>query len=81
MSLAPREQQTLTAIETQLQLTDPRFADMFRVFDKHGSRSQRHLPVFLAMWLARNGWAAAIMLLATVATLFSTIAVAAAVLA
>ena len=57
MSLAPREQETLAAIENRLGATDPRFAAVFRLLgDPH---SHRCLCVFLSVWVARHGKMAA----------------------
>lgn len=81
MGLAPRERETLAAIENQLRTSDPRFATMFQLFDNLGPRSQGHLWVFLSVWLARYGMSRALMLLAAIATLVTTCAVAGVVLA
>lgn len=63
MSLVPREQETLAAIENRLRATDPRFAAMFRLLDTLGPRSQGTAWVFGSVWLARHGTVAAIGLL------------------
>ena len=81
MSLAPRERETLAAIENQLRATDPRFAAMFLVFADRDLRSRRRLWVSMSVWVARRGLINVIILLATIATLLTTGAVAAALLA
>ncbi|MBO0817245.1 MAG: DUF3040 domain-containing protein [Actinobacteria bacterium] len=81
MSLAPREQERLTAIENQLRTTDPRFAAMFRMLG--GDSHRRKAPVWVSMsvWMGRRGRASVIVVLATIVTLIAAFAAAAAVLA
>lgn len=81
MSLAPREQERLTAIENQLRATDPRFAAMFRTLG--GLSHRRRAPVWVSMsvWVARRGGTNVIILLATIVTLVGMCAAAVAVLA
>lgn len=81
MSLAPREQEELTAIESELRATDPRFAVMFGVFDNRDVRGQGRLSVFLSVWVARRGLANAIIALATIMMPLTTCAAAIALLA
>jgi hypothetical protein len=81
MSLAPREQETLAAIENQVLATDPRFATMFRVLDALGPRSEGPLWVFLSVWVARRGKLAATVLLAVVVMVLTAAAAAGVILA
>lgn len=81
MSLAPREQERLTAIENQIRASDPRFAAMFRLLDNASRRGHRRPLVFLSVRLARRGIANVIILVATVVTLIGTGAAAVAILA
>jgi hypothetical protein len=81
MTLAPQEREKLAAIETQFRATDPRFATMFQLLDKLGRHAKGAHLVFLSVWLARTGWAAALVLLATTATLIAAPVVVAALLA
>jgi hypothetical protein len=81
MSLVPREQETLTAIENRFHLTDPRFAAMFRLLGSVGPRTPGPLWVFLSVRVARRGVVRVITELATIVTLLTACAVAAALLA
>jgi Protein of unknown function (DUF3040) len=81
MSLAPRERETLAAIENQLRASDARFAAMFRLFENQDPRLQRPAWVAVSVWVARRGLANVIVLLAAVVTLLVTCAVVAALLA
>jgi hypothetical protein len=81
MSLAPRERETLAAIENQVHATDPRFAAMFRLLGKLGPRGQGPRWVFLSVWIARPGVIRATILLATIVMLLIACAVAGALLA
>lgn len=81
MSLAPREQEALAAIENEFRATDPRFAVTFEVFDNRGLRGKGRLCVFLSVWVARRGSANVIILLVTIVTLLTACAVAVALLA
>lgn len=81
MSLAPRERETLAAIENQLRTNDPGLEAMFRVFDKRDPRSPGQLRMPVSLWMARRGPGNVIILLVTIATLLTTCAVAFALLA
>lgn len=81
MTLAPQEREKLAAIEAQLRATDPRLTTMFQLLDKLGRHAKGRPLVFVSVWRARTGWAAALMLLATIATLVAAPVVAAALLA
>ena len=64
MSLVPREQETLTAIENRFRITDPQFAAMFTPLGSPALSRQGSLRVFLAVWVGRYGKPAAFALLA-----------------
>lgn len=81
MGLAPRERETLTAIEDGFRATDPRFAAMFLMLGNLGRRGKGRLRTSASVWAARRGAVNVIMLLLTVLTLLTTCAVAAALLA
>ncbi|HEY7260178.1 MAG TPA: DUF3040 domain-containing protein [Trebonia sp.] len=81
MSLVPREQERLTAIENQLRATDPRFAAMFRMLSDLSRRRKAPVWVSMSVLVARRGRADVIILLATIVTLIGTLAAVAAVLA
>jgi len=81
MSLAPREQEALTAIENQVRATDPRFAAMFRVLEALGPRSEGYLWVLLSVWVARHGKLVATVLLALVVMVLTAAAAAGVILA
>lgn len=81
MSLAPREQERLTAIENQLRATDPRFAAMFRMLGDLSRRRKAPCWVSMSVWMGRRGRANVIILLATIVTLIAAFAAGAAVLA
>jgi hypothetical protein len=80
MSLAPRERETLAAIEDQLRANAPRLEAMFRVFGKRDPRSRRQLWVSISLCVARRGPGNLFILLATVVTLLTMCAVAVALL-
>jgi Protein of unknown function (DUF3040) len=80
MSLAPRERETLAAIENQLRANDPRLEAMFRVFDRD-PRGWRQPRVSVSLCVARRGPGSVIILLATIVTLLAACAVAIALLA
>ena len=81
MSLVPREQETLSAIESQFHATDPRFAAMFRLLASVGPRMPGPLWVLVSVRVARRGLPSVIVELAAVVTLLTTCAVVAALLA
>ena len=81
MSLAPRERETLAAIENALRTNAPRLEAMFRVFGKRDPRSRGQFQMSIALWVARRGLSNVIILLVTIVTLLATCAVAAALLA
>ena len=80
MSLAPREQETLAAIENQLRANAPRLEAMFRAFERD-PRGQRQLWVSVSLCVARRGPGSVLILLAVIVTLLATCAVAIALLA
>ncbi len=81
MTLVPQERAKLAAIENQFRAADPRFEAMFQLLGKLGRHAKGQPLVFLSVWLARTGWAAALVLLATIATLIAAPAVVALLLA
>jgi Protein of unknown function (DUF3040) len=82
MSLAPRERETLAAIENQLRANAPRLEAMFRVFERDPrGRGRGLLWVSISLCVARRGPGNVIILLATIVTLLATWAVAIALLA
>lgn len=81
MSLAPREQETLAAIENALRANAPGLEAMFRVFGSRDPRSRRQLWMSLSLCVARRGPGNVVILLVTIVTLLATCAVAVALLA
>ena len=82
MSLAPREQGKLAAIENALRAKDPRLEAMFRAWDKRDPGDGPQLRrMSLSPCAARRGRGAAIIVLATIVVLLTTCAVAIALLA
>jgi Protein of unknown function (DUF3040) len=69
MSLAPGEQQTLTAIESQLQRSDPGLAAMFAAFSSQVVRRQGPVRELLSPWRPRSKRVLRIVLLAVLAGL------------
>lgn len=81
MTFAPREREQLAAIENQFRATDPRFAAMFQLLDRLGRHAKGSHLVFVSVWLARYGRAAAFVLLAVIALLIAAPVIVAALLA
>jgi len=81
MGLAPRERETLAAIENQLRTKDPGLESMFRVFGNRDPRGRRQPRMSISPCVARLGPGNMIILLATIVTLLITCAVVPALLA